>query len=226
MSLKRPYLILDHDDTAVNSTATIHYPAHVEVMRRLRPDQSVVSLEEWWLKNFDPGVMEFLTHELNMDEDEVLMEYKIWKEFTSTRVPEFYPGFLEALEEYADEGGRFAVVSHSEREIIIRDYEAAGCRGPLLPEMVYGWDFDPAKRKPSPWPVEQILSFWGAGPDETLIVDDLRPAVIMSEATGVPAAAAGWSHDIPIIREYMSRHCVAYFSGVAQFRDFILASGR
>ena len=30
-------LILDHDDTAVASTPAIHYPAHLEAMRVLRP---------------------------------------------------------------------------------------------------------------------------------------------------------------------------------------------
>ena len=31
-SIRFKCLILDHDDTAVDSTASIHYPAHVEIM--------------------------------------------------------------------------------------------------------------------------------------------------------------------------------------------------
>ena len=36
--LKYPCLVLDHDDTTVNSTATVHYPAFVEFMKIYRPD--------------------------------------------------------------------------------------------------------------------------------------------------------------------------------------------
>ena len=31
-------LVLDHDDTVVNSTATINYPAFVQTLQKLRPD--------------------------------------------------------------------------------------------------------------------------------------------------------------------------------------------
>ena len=35
-------LVLDHDDTVVNSTATINYPAFVQTLQKLRPEQLVV----------------------------------------------------------------------------------------------------------------------------------------------------------------------------------------
>jgi phosphoglycolate phosphatase/pyrophosphatase PpaX len=226
MPLKYKCLILDHDDTAVNSTATIHYPAHREVMRRLRPGCTPVSLHEWWLKNFEPGLMEYLTGELCMTEEEVQMEYLIWREYTTTRIPDFYPGFLEALSEYKKAGGVFSVVSHSEVELIERDYSHGAAGLDLFPDLIFGWDFDASKRKPSPWPVEESLGYFGVSRDEALIVDDLKPGVLMSQATGVPAAAAGWSHDIPEIRTYMEAQCVTYFHTVEQFRSFILASSR
>lgn len=226
MPLKYKCLILDHDDTAVNSTATIHYPAHREVMRRLRPKYTPVSLREWWLKNFEPGLMEYLTEDLRMTDEEVQMEYLIWREYTTTRIPDFYSGFLEALSEYKKAGGVFSVVSHSEVELIERDYSHGAGGLDVFPDLVFGWDFDPSKRKPSPWPVEQTLEYFGVPKDEALIVDDLKPGVLMSQVTGVPVAAAGWSHNIPEIRNFMKANCKAYFHTVAQFRDFILASGR
>jgi len=39
-------LLLDHDDTVVNSTATIHYPAFLEALRLLRPGVTI-SLEDF-----------------------------------------------------------------------------------------------------------------------------------------------------------------------------------
>ena len=68
----------------------------------------------------------------------------------------------------------------------------------------------------------EILNKYGLDREEALIVDDLKPAVLMSKNTGVPVAAAGWSHRIPQIRYYMEKNCVAYFETVKDFRRFIL----
>ena len=43
--LKYPCLVLDHDDTAVNSTATVHYPAFVAYMKEHHPDR-ILTLDE------------------------------------------------------------------------------------------------------------------------------------------------------------------------------------
>ena len=56
--LRYPCLVLDHDDTTVNSTATVHYPAFVEYMKIHHPEIHL-SLEEYFLANFHPGVWRF-----------------------------------------------------------------------------------------------------------------------------------------------------------------------
>lgn len=219
-------LILDHDDTAVDSTREIHYPAHQEVMRVLRPNAAPVSLDDWYTKNFHPGIMAYLSEELGMGPEELTEEFRIWQEFTSTRIPDFYPGFLETLSEFRLRGGFVAVISHSERRIIERDYRSTsvdGRRAPFVPDVIFGWDNEERLRKPSPWPVEQALTQFGVSPREALIVDDLKPAVLMGQASGVAVAAAGWSHNIPLIRDYMRAHCLAYFTSVEEFRTFVLA---
>ena len=48
MALRYRLLLLDHDDTTVDSTASIHYPAHVESVRALRPDLEPCSLRRWF----------------------------------------------------------------------------------------------------------------------------------------------------------------------------------
>ena len=218
MELKFKCLILDHDDTAVDSSPMIHYPAHVEVMRLLRPHHTPIDLEGWFLKNFHPGIMEYLMHELEMNDQELDKEYQIWREFASSRAPNFFPGFIDALARYREKGGLIAVVSHSEKDIIKKHY------GSFPPDVIFGWSYDKNRRKPSPWPVQEILRGCDLRPEEALIVDDLKPGVLMSQASGVPVAAAGWSHRIPEIEEYMRTHCVAYFEAVEDFKEFILKS--
>ena len=79
-------------------------------------------------------------------------------------------------------------------------------------------------RKPSPWPVRQILKKFHLRPEDVLIIDDLKPGVQMSRAAGVAVAAAGWGHDITEIREYMTENCLAYFKTVRDFDAFIFES--
>ncbi len=215
-------IIIDHDDTAVNSTARIHYPAHLEVLSRMRPGTPPITLDEWFLKNFHPGIMEYLKNELGMSSEDLEAEYRIWRTFTTARVPDFYPGFVEALIEYRNRGGKIAVVSHSEKNLIERDYRSLGPKKSFMPDIIHGWDYDEKKRKPNPYPVLEILKAFNIKTGHALILDDLKPGVLMAKAAGIHATAAGWSHRIPMIREYMQAHCIAYFQTVKEFADFIM----
>ncbi|MGL1891032.1 MAG: HAD hydrolase-like protein [Spirochaetaceae bacterium] len=219
--MKYKCLILDHDDTAVDSTADIHYPAHLEVMEKLRPNEIVISLDEWFLKNFHPGIMEFLRDELNFSEEEIQEEYRIWQEYTASRSADFYPGFLDVIREFKEAGGRVAIVSHSIQDFIERDYERAGAGD--IPELIFGWHVDEDKRKPAAYPVEEILKEFGLQKDEALILDDLKPAVLMSKNTGVAVAGAGWGHQIPQIVEYMKENCHFYFHNIDDFRKLLFS---
>ena len=106
------------------------------------------------------------------------------------------------------------VVSHSERHIILGHYQGAADGHGVVPDLVFGWDLEPHKRQPSPFPVRETIRQLHLEPRDVLVVGDLKP--------GVDAAAAGWSHDIPSIRDFMKRTCVAYFATVPEFAEFIL----
>ncbi len=223
MDLRFRCLILDHDDTAVNSTAMIHHPSHLESMRVLRPQATPIDLQGWFLKNFDPGIMQYLTGELGLTEKELAVEYKIWRKFNTGTVPRFFPGFLETLHNFRKRGGIITVVSHSEKDVILIAYQSASGNDGLLPDLVFGWDYEESRRKPSPWPVLEILRRFDLSAEEALIVDDLKPGVLMSRATGVPVAAAGWAHQIPQIRAYMLENCSTYFDSVGEFSSYVLS---
>jgi HAD superfamily hydrolase (TIGR01509 family) len=215
-------LIIDHDDTAVDGTVRVHYPAHLKAMEVLRPGVPPVDLETWFRKNCNPGIMGFLVDELGMTREELQVELAIWREFTARETPQFYGGFLDALSAYKAEGGRVVVVSHSESAVILSHYRNAGNGHGVAPDLVFGWDMQPDLRKPNPYAVHETVRRLDLEPREVLVVDDLRPGIEMAAAAGVDAAAAGWAHDIPEIREFMERRCVAYFATVAEFAEFIL----
>lgn len=224
MTLRYPCLLLDHDDTALDSTATIHHPAHVTAMARLRPGERAVDLEGFFLKNFNPGFQSFLREELAFTEAEMAVEYGIWRDFAERGRPHFYPGFLDALAAYRAQGGRFVVVSHSESDIIQRHYHEAGRA--LMPDAIFGWEAGEGRRKPDPWPVAETLRRFGLAPHEALVVDDLRPGILMAQAAGVPSVAAGWAHRLPAIRTYMEANTLGILESIEDFAAFILQSLR
>jgi len=214
-------LILDHDDTVTDSTRTVHYPAYQAVMRELRPGEPVLSFDEWMSRNFHPGILDFLTGELRMDEEELSREYEIWRSFSSEADPPFFDGMLELLDSVRRAGGFIAVVSHSEADLIERNYRSAS-GGAFVPDIIYGWEMPEERRKPSPWPVLSILERLAVAAEDALVVDDLKPGVDMARAAGVRVAGAGWAYSIDRIRTFMKAYCDFYFESVAELRSHVL----
>ena len=217
MELKYQCLVLDHDDTVVNSTATVHYPCFVEYMEKNFP-QVRLSLEEYFRYNFDPGVVAMFTDICGMTVDEMKEEEKYWREYVKMHIPKAYPGMKELLTEQRRRGGLITVVSHSYSENILRDYRANGLPEP---DLMFGWEAPPEQRKPSPWPLEQIMDRFALRPEEMLVVDDLKPGYDMARAAGVPFAAAGWANDIAQIESFMRQNCDRYFKTVAALHAFL-----
>ena len=92
-------LVMDHDDTTVNSTATIHFPSFLAYLKLVRPEASY-TLEDYFRKNFDPGIMALFTGELGFSEQELEGEFRFWQDWVRTRVPCAYPGIREILQRH------------------------------------------------------------------------------------------------------------------------------
>lgn len=206
-------LVLDHDDTAVDSTRHIHFPAYLDFMSRVRPAEPLLDLHGFFERNFDPGYLEYLRDELGLSSNEIDEEYRIWRTHTSTSIPDFYPGLLDFLREYLGDGGYLVVVSHSAADTIERDYRHGG-NGSVRPHLIYGWEQEPSKRKPAPFPVDDARRRLGVSREEMLVVDDLKPGVVMARRAGVAVGGAGWGHEVPEIREYMRSACDYFFDTV------------
>lgn len=220
--MKYKCLVLDHDDTVVNSTATIHFPSFLAYLEKVRPDRHY-TLEEYFRKNFDPGVVQLFTGELGFTSAEMDEEFRFWQAFVRERVPKAYDGIREILRRHRSQGGIIAVISHSVSAMIERDYRENDLP---LPDAIYGWDYPEHQRKPNPWPMEQLMERFGLQPQELLMVDDLKPGYDMCRACSVPFAAAGWANDVPEIEAFMCRNCDFYFKTVAQLDAFLSENNR
>jgi len=216
--MKYRCLILDHDDTVVKSTPDIHYPSFIEALKVLRPDRLPLSLEDFVSYCFNPGFAELCKDILKFTKEEQEYQYKVWKRYTKEKVPEFYPGFVDLIKEYKKSGGIVCVVSHSESEQIVRDYKL-NCG--LTPDLIFGWELEEEKRKPNPYPILEIMKEFNLNNSEIMVVDDLKPGLDMARSCNITFAAAGWSHLIPEIKNYMKINSDYYFTTVSSLKNFI-----
>ncbi len=203
MRLRYPCLVLDHDDTVVNSTASVHYPAFLDAMAQLRGGTDL-TLEDYFRLNFDPGFMPYMRDEQHFSPADFDREYEIWQGWVRDRVPTVFPGVAEIVRRQMELGGHVCVVSHSVDFNIRRDWKANGLPEP---ELVFGWEQPNDRRKPNPWPLEEIMRRTGCQPSELLMVDDLKPGWEMARDAGVDFAAAMWAHQVPQIQAFMRTHC-------------------
>ena len=209
-------LILDHDDTVVNSTATIHYPAFLEALKLLRPGVTI-SLDDYFRENFDPGFIPYCVGKLGMTDEELEREVECWKAYVSRHTAQAYDGIRGIIERQKAEGGIVCVVSHSYDFNIRRDYEANHLP---MPDMVF-CEYPPEQRKPSTYALEVISRKFGLKSEEMVMVDDAKPGYDMAKAYGVTFAGAGWAMDIPEIRDFMRKNSDVYFTKVEELAVYL-----
>lgn len=186
--LKFPCLVLDHDDTVVQSEASVNYPCFCEFLAKVRPDAKI-SLKEYTEGCYHQGFIEMCKLMYHFTDDELNAEYLFWKEYIKNHIPAPFSGIKEIIHQQKAAGGLVCVVSHSIEKNIARDYLA---HFQLQPDEIYGWDFPEHQRKPNPYPLMQIMEKYSLSPSQLLVVDDMKPAWEMSRKAQVPIAFAGW----------------------------------
>lgn len=216
--LKYPCLILDHDDTVVQSEATVNYPFFVEFLKEYRPGMTI-SAHEYISECYAPGYIPMCRQRFGFTDEELDIEYRAWKEHIRHHVPAPYPGIDKVLRRFKSEGGVIVVASQSAQENILRDYRQ---HFGMEPDAIYGWDLEPAHRKPSPYAIEQAVEKFGFSKEQMLLIDDMKPAVEMARNGGVQIAFAGWGRkEFPKIRAEMERLCDFSFYSTEELENFL-----
>ena len=211
-------LVLDHDDTVVQTEKTIGYPYFRDFIERIRPGKTL-SFEEYVRDCNNMVFADMCRERWNMTEAELTEEYLGWKEYSRKHIPAVCPGIGNVIRRQKEAGGRICVSSLSTREIIERDFlHHFG----FLPDAVYDYDLPADLRKPAPFALEDIMDRFGLNPEELLLVDDMKLGCIMAQSVNVPTAFAGWSKaDFPELTEEMRRLCDHAFDSPAALERFL-----
>lgn len=216
--LKYPCLVLDHDDTLVQSEATVNYPYFVSILDQFRPG-TTITLEQYVHGCCHLGFSEMCRQWYGFTEQELLDEYKGWQGYIQDHIPAPFPGIAHLIHRYKEAGGIICVVSHSCNDNITRDYAT---HFGIQPDAIFGWDYPEHQRKPSTFPLEQIMARYQLKPRELLVVDDMKPAWEMASKAGVPIAFAAWGReDYPAISEEMTRLCNFTFHSPEELENFL-----
>ena len=218
--LKYPCLVLDHDDTVVQSEKTLGYPYFCEILNEFRPG-TTITLEEYVFGCHNLGFTEMCREYWHFTEEELREEYLGWKDYIRTHIPDPYDGIREIILRQKEEGGMICVVSHSGIENITRDYQT---HFSITPDIIYGWDLPEHQRKPNPYPLLDIMERYHYKPEELLVVDDLKLAHTMARAAGVKIAFAAWSkEELPTLAEEMESICDYTFRTPEALYQFLFA---
>lgn len=187
-TLKYPCLVLDHDDTVVQSESTINYPFFCYILNEFRPGKTI-TLDEYVHGCCELGFAKMCKQWYGFTEAELEEEYQRWQAYIMDHIPAPFPGIRELIQKQKASGGLICVVSHSCNQNITRDYAA---HFGVQPDCIFGWDYPEHQRKPHPYPLLEIMKKYSLAPKDMLVVDDMKPAYDMAKAAGVEIAFAGW----------------------------------
>ena len=216
--LKYKCLVLDHDDTVVQSMKTLSYPFWCLELEQFRPGVTM-SLEDYILECHRVGFADMCRERFHFTEEELKTEHKQWMEYILQNIPDPYPGIDRIIRRQKEEGGLICVVSHSHADNILRDYRTHFA---VEPDAIYGWELEPHQRKPNPWPLEDIMERFHLTAEEILVVDDMKLACQMAAPLGVRVAYAGWSGmGVESLSAEMEKICDYSFGTTQEFEDFL-----
>ena len=216
--LKYPCLVLDHDDTVVQSEKTIGYPFFCKILQDFRPG-AFITLQNYVLDCHNLGFAEMCKQRFHFTEQELLAEHNAWKEHILTNIPDSFPGIDRIIHRQKENGGLICVVSHSSYDNISRDYAV---HFGLQPDAIYGWDYPQEQRKPNPYPLLDIMAKYQLSPKDLLVVDDLKLAWKMANPLNVPIAFAAWSKvDFPELATEMRQLCDFSFNSTEELEKFL-----
>lgn len=216
--LKYPCLVLDHDDTVVQSEKTIGYPFFCQILSEYRPGCSI-SFHDYVMDCCHFGFAEMCRRRFQFTQQELKDEYTGWMAHVRTNIPPAFPGIENVIHRQKEADGLICVVSHSSIENITRDYSL---HFGILPDAIFGWDLPENMRKPNAYPLLEIMRRYSLSAEDILVVDDMKLAWQMANPLGVPIAFAAWGKtEFPEITEEMRRLCDYSFDSTKDLAKFL-----
>lgn len=216
--LKYKCLVLDHDDTVVQTEKTLGYPYFCKILEQFRPG-CTISFHDYVLDCHNYGFSEMCVRRWQFTPDEQKEEYRGWMEYVMTHIPAIFEGIGNVIKRQKAEGGLVCVVSHSSNENITRDYWH---HFHTFPDAIYGWDLPAEQRKPHPSPLLDIMEKYGLTAKDILVIDDMKLGWNMAHSVNIPTAFAAWGKlEFPELSKEMNMLCDFSFKTTVELFDYL-----
>lgn len=215
--MKIKCLVLDHDDTVVNSTEAINYPAFKKSMELMRPGIPVVDQQQFMTLCSELGAEGMYKDHFGFNNHEYQKEVEIWRAYSQHIQAPFFPEMNDLIAEFKEQGGHVIVYSLAESDKINTDYEY---HLGFKPDYIFGYDLPAPQRKPSTYAFEQLLDT-SLSPDEILYVDDAPIGIKAAKQKGIPTVGAAWGDLAPRIKQWLRQHTDYYCENIAQLHQLI-----
>jgi len=216
--LKYKCLVLDHDDTVVQTEKTIGYPYFRDYIQRIRPGKTL-SFAEYVRDCNNQVFADMCRQRWQFTEEELMEEYLGWKAYSRENIPAVCPGIDAVIRRQKELGGLVCVSSLSTREIIERDFMH---HFGFLPDAIYDYDLPVKKRKPEVYALTDLMERFSLQPEDLLMVDDMKLGWKMACSVRVPFAFAGWSKtDFPGLTKEMKSVSDFSFNSPQELERFL-----
>ena len=220
--LKYKCIVIDHDDTAFDSTPVAHYPAYLRFCEKFMKEKEgyeILTLQGWYRMLWDWQFEEYLTEGMKLSPEEQKIEYQMWREYTTQCHPKPFPGFLEMLREYKEKGGIIVVCSHSHAEDVIRHYKEYDFE---VDDVYGGVRGKPELCKPFTYPIDQVKMKFNLKNEDICVIDDLSPGFQMAKNANVDAIGVLYGEGHELIEKDIKDMCKYIFHTVKELHDFLL----
>ena len=216
--MKYKCLVLDHDDTVVQSEKTLGYPYFKGFISRIRPEVEL-TLADYVNGCHEMPFVDMCRNKWQFTDAELQAEWDGWKAYILTHIPAVYEGMDRIIRRQKEGGGLVCVASLSGAQSITRDYLT---HFGIVPDAIYGWDLPKEQQKPNPYPVLDFMERYQLKPEEVLVLDDMKLGWKMAKAAGVQIAFSAWSKaDFPELTEEMRSLCDFTFEDCSQLERFL-----
>lgn len=188
--LKKKCLILDHDDTLMDSQETVHYPIFLETLKIMRPHVTLPTFGEFVTRSNEFGFEGYIRKVYGFSEAEVETEINFWREQVPLRQAEIFSDVARVVADFVNLGGILVVYSYSDSSMILSDYQR---HFDFIPHDIIGFDNDLSFRKPARVPLLTMMAKFNLTPNECILVDDMPLLIETAQRTNIDMVGANWS---------------------------------
>jgi len=213
------YILLDWDGNIAH-TLDLWPNALDEVMKKRG-----YSLTRQQLIDSTWGFVAYVTEHTDISPEEAAKAMSEAGEIVVSRSPnvELFPDAPEVLKELKVNGKDLALITTSERRMILPTLEKYGITG-LFETIITDDDIEKSERKPHPKPLLMALERMGGTPERAIMVGDRDKDIVAGQNAGTDTALfCSVEHQKHYSLEKLMQHKPTYV--MSEFRDLIKIAG-